>query len=340
VSQPSTLHPGNAEGSAFVVHEPDFHAVLGDAPGLVKVVETDAHEGPVYAAGEDALYFTTLPRSGGVPAPGSPRVAIKRLALDGVRFPLDPAHISVVRPNANAANGMALDPEGRLVVCEQGTRSQHAAVTRLDRATGALETVVDEWRGLRLNSPNDVVVKSDGTIWFSDPSYGHLQGFRPEPQVGDYVYRYDPLAGRLSVVADSFDKPNGLAFSPDETVLYVADSGANQEPGSYYPDRPHHVKAFDVVGGRHLANERLFCVITPGFPDGIKVDAEGRVYVSSFSGVQVFEPSGDAIGTIELPGVVNFTFGGPDRNVLFMTADDAIWAAPLEATGPPRPKGA
>ena len=95
-----------------------------------------------------------------------------------------------------------------------------------------------------------------------------------------------------------------------------------------------------MVGGRHLANERLFCVITPGFPDGIKVDAEGRVYASSFSGVQVFDPSGHAIGEIELPGAVNFTFGGPDRSVLFITADDAIWAAHLEATGPPRLKGA
>jgi gluconolactonase len=325
--------------SPFVSHDPEFRAVLGDAPRLVRVLETDAHEGPVYVPQEDALYFTTLPRPGSVPAPGTPRVAIKRIALDGRRFPLEPERVSTVRPNANVANGMALDLEGRLVVCEQGTRSQHAAVTRVDRAGGRVETVVDDWQGLNLNSPNDVVVKRDGTLWFTDPSYGHLQGFRPEPEVGDYVYRYDPASDRLSVVADSFDKPNGLAFSPGERVLYVGDSGANQEPGSYYPARPHRVLAFDVIDGRHLGPPRLFAVIAPGFPDGIKVDADGRVYVSSFSGVQVFDPGGEMLGEIRLPGAVNFTFGGPGRDVLFITTDDAIWAALLDAQAPARLRG-
>jgi gluconolactonase len=105
-------------------------------------------------------------------------------------------------------------------------------------------------------------------FWFTDPSYGHLQGFPREPQIGDHGYRFDPRTADLSVVADSFDKPNGLAFSPDESVLYVGDSGANQEPGSFYPDRPHYVEAFDVVDGRQLAAERLFCVTTPGSPTG------------------------------------------------------------------------
>ena len=328
-----------AKNSPFVSLDPEFAAVTGDAPRLARVAYTDAHEGPVYVPDEDALYFTTLPELGSVPAPGFPRVDVKRVALDGDRFPLDPDRVSTVRENANVANGMALDLEGRLVACEQGTRSQHAAITRFDRASGTVETLVDGWGGLRLNSPNDVVVKSDGTIWFTDPGYGHLQGFRPEPLVGDYVYRLDPGTGRLSVVADAFDKPNGLAFSPDERVLYIGDSGANQEAGSYYPARPHHIKAFDVVDGRRLENERLFCVTTPGFPDGIKVDAEGRVYASAFSGVQVFEPGGELIGEISLPGAVNFTFGGPDRNVLFITVDDALWAAVLNATGPSRVRG-
>jgi gluconolactonase len=308
------------------------------ATGLVRLVETDAHEGPVYVAEEDALYFTSLPRGGDVH--GRPQVAITRLALDGDRFPLDPSRVSVVREDANVANGMTLDLEGRLVVCEQGTRAQPAAITRLELSSGAAETLVDSYRGLPLNSPNDVVVGSDGTVWFTDPSYGHLQGFRPRPQLGDNVYGLDPHRRRLTVVSDSFDKPNGLAFSPDETVLYVGDSGANHEPGSYEPDRPHHVKAFDVLQGGRLAGERVFCEIAPGFPDGIKVDAAGRVYVSAFSGVQVFATSGERLGEIELPGAVNFTFGGPDRNILFITAGDAIWAAHLETTGPPRPKGA
>jgi gluconolactonase len=335
----SVQSPGAADATAFTSHDAAFSAVLGDEARLVRVVETNAHEGPVYVPDEDALYFTTLPAPRSVPAPGSPQVKVKRLALDGERFPLEPDRVSTVREDANVANGMALDLEGRLVACEQGTRSQHAAVTAFDRVTGQVTTLANEWRGLGLNSPNDVVVRSDGTVWFTDPSYGHLQGFRPRPAVGDRVYRLDPESGALSVVAYSFDKPNGLAFSPDETVLYVGDSGANHEPGSYDPARPHHILALDVVAGRRLENERPFSEISPGFPDGIKVDRDGRVYASSFSGVQVFEPEGRLIGEIALPGAVNFAFGGPDRNVLFITTDDAVWAAVLNTTGPSRVRG-
>ncbi|NDJ53382.1 MAG: SMP-30/gluconolactonase/LRE family protein, partial [Chloroflexi bacterium] len=178
---------------------------------------------------------------------------------------------------------------------------------------------------------------SDGTIWFTDPSYGYLQGFRPKPMVGDFVYRYDPHTERISVVADNFNKPNGIAFSPDESVLYINDSGANQEPGNYYVDKPHHILAYDLLEGRHLINQRLFAVTHPGFPDGMKCDAQGNVYVAAFSGVQVFNPLGDLIGEIMVPNTVNFTFGGPGNNILFITDDTAIWAATLEATGAIRP---
>jgi gluconolactonase len=336
-SSPIRRLSGYARGSPFEAHDREFEAVLGSAPRLVRVVAADAHEGPVYVADEDALYFTTLPRTGNFPLPGLPVVAIKRLALDGGRFPLEPERVSLVREDANVANGMALDLDGRLVVCEQGTLSQHARISRLDPVTGAVETVVDDWRGLRFNSPNDIVVRSDGTLWFTDPGYGHLQGFKGEPLVGDYVYRYDPGSDRLSVVADSFVKPNGLAFSPDEQVLYITDSGANQAPGSYHVGLPHHVMAFDVKDGRHLGGGRLFAVTTPGFPDGIKVDTEGRVYASALSGVQVFNPSGDLIGEIHQPGAVNFAFGGRERNTLFITTDEAVWAAVLSAQGVPQP---
>jgi gluconolactonase len=281
---------------------------------LTRIVETDAHEGPVYVTGEDALYFTTQ----------RPDVAIRRLALDGYRFPLDPGSITTVRDAANMANGMALDAEGRLVVCEQGTLCLPAAITRVDRGTGVTETLVDAWLGLRLNSPNDVVVKRDGTIWFTDPSYGHLQGFRPPPQVGDQAYRYDPRSGALSVVADGFDKPNGLAFSPDEDVLYVGDNGG-----------PRQIVAFDVVGGARLAGRRVLAASTPEHPDGLKVDGDGRVFASAADGVRIFDPSGEHLGTIPVPGTVNFTFGGVDGDILFITADDAIWAARLEVAGPP-----
>jgi gluconolactonase len=321
---------GQPEGTGFEVYDTEFAAVLGADARLELVAETDAHEGPVYIPGHDALYFTTLPRPGNVPAPGTPRAVIKRLALNGLGFPVDESRISALPAGVHVPNGMTLGHDGHLVVCEQGTRSEPARISRVDPVTGQVEGLVDSWGALSLNSPNDVVVRGDGTIWFTDPSYGYLQGFRPEPQLGDYVYRFDPASGRLSVVADCFDKPNGLAFSPDQQILYIADSGANQEPGSYHVQRPHRILAFDVRDGTHLAGGRLFAVITPGFPDGIKVDLAGRVYASSFSGVQVFSPAGDLIGEIRLPGTVNFTFGGPMGDVLFITTDTAVWAAVLD----------
>ncbi len=308
---------------------PGGYLTPGDQDRAVRVVDVDAHEGPVYLAGEDALYFTTLPRAGRI----SPLASINRLALDGDRFPVDADRITVVDADVVMTNGMALDRDGSLIVCDQGNPSVPAQLRRVDPRTGETSTIVDAWQGLRLNSPNDVVVKSDGTIWFTDPAYGYLQGFRPQPQVGDFVYRFDPAIESLTVVADSFSKPNGIAFSPDERVLYVTDSGANQELGTYYVNLPHHVIAFDVVGGRQLANQRLFAVTTPGFPDGIKVDRAGRVYVSSPTGVQVYSPEGDLIDHIDVPGTVNFTFGGADHNILFITANTAIWAAALDTKG-------
>jgi gluconolactonase len=285
-------------------YSPVGEAVMSVRPE--RIVETDAHEGPVYAADEDALYFTTVRRES---------VAIKCLSLaDGSG--------SVVRADANMANGMTLDREGQLVICEQGTLTAPARISRLDRTTGAVETLVDSWNGLPLNSPNDVVVKSDGTIWFTDPSYGYLQGFRPKPQIGDHVYRYNPVADSLNLVADGFDKPNGLAFSPDERVLYVGDNGA-----------PHELIAFDVEDGARLSGRRVVAASSGEHPDGIKVDSEGRIYASAPGGVQILAPTGELVGEIELPGAVIFAFGGPEGNVLYITTDTAIWAVVLNAKG-------
>jgi gluconolactonase len=267
----------------------------------------DAHEGPVYAADEHALYFTSLPR----PGQATPVVDIKRLDLVS-------GNVTVLVSDARMANGMTLDHDGALLVCEQGTFTLPAAIASVDRVTGKRETVVDA----PLNSPNDVVVKSDGTIWFTDPSYGWLQGFRPEPAGSDAVYRYDPRTGELAQVADSFDKPNGLCFSPGETTLYVGDNG-----------EPHHVKAFDVIDGCSLARERVLAEIGPGHPDGMKVDSEGGLYVSSASGVQVLSPAGESLGELALPGAVNFCFGGSGHDVLFIATDTAIHAAHLQAKG-------
>jgi gluconolactonase len=225
------------------------------------------------------------------------------------------------------------------IACEQGSRRHDARISRIDSRTGAAETIVDRCDGRRLSSPNDVVVAADGTVWFTDPSYGHLQGFRPVPDSPDAVMRHDPRSGATVVVADDFDKPNGLCLSPDERVLYVADSGANQEPGSFHAERPHHVRAFDVRDGE-LTGGRLFADVAPGIPDGLKVDRAGRVYASSASGIQVFSPAGRLLGEIALPGAVSFAFGGADRDVLFITADTAIWAAALTTSGAPAPEGA
>jgi gluconolactonase len=218
---------------------------------LIELARVDAHEGPVCLDG--GLYFTTVPRE-------DRRVSIKRLDLTALA-------VEVVREDANGANGMTIGADGRLLVCEQWSMRERARISAVEPASGAAETVVDALAGLPLNSPNDVVEAGDGTIWFTDPSYGYLQGFRPEPAHGDYVYRYEPRTGRLTVVASDLDKPNGLAFSPDERVLYAGDSGANHEPGSFDPRRPHEIRAFDLVDGR-LVNSRLFAVTTPGFPDG------------------------------------------------------------------------
>ncbi len=280
-----------------------FSTLTSPPPGfparVERLVDVDAHEGPVYVAGEDALYFTSVPRPG-------PRVDIKRLDLGSLS-------VSLVREDAAAANGMALGHDGRLIVCEQ----IGGAVAAVDPLTGERDVLVDGF-----NSPNDVVVKSDRTIWFTDPSYGWLQGFRPPPRGRDAVHRFDPCTGVATAVAASFDKPNGLCFSPDERTLYVADNG-----------EPHHLKAFDVVDGERLERERVIHVSSSEHPDGLKSDASGRLYATYDGGVEVLAPDGKPLGAIDVPGAVNFCFGGPNGNVLFITADTAIYAAHLNTKG-------
>jgi len=274
-----------------------------------RIAEVDAHEGPVWVDAERALYFTT--QAG----------AIKRLALDS-------GEIRAVLLDAHMPNGMTLGHDGRLILCEQGSLLSPAAISAIDPATGAREVLVDNWRGEPLNSPNDVVMRHDGTIWFTDPSYGFLQGFRPEPRLGDYVYRFDPATGVLEVVDDAFVKPNGIAFSPDGDTLYVTDSGANQEAGSFHVAMPHHIVAFTVTPELRLTDRRLLAVTMPGFPDGLKTDGAGRVYASAFSGVQVFSPAGNLLDEIDLPGAVNFAFAADD---LLITADTAVWSVSLDS---------
>ncbi|HEX9985239.1 MAG TPA: SMP-30/gluconolactonase/LRE family protein [Thermoanaerobaculia bacterium] len=310
----------------FILHSDEFLNVIGPDPQYRTVPNVSAHEGPVYVREWDAVLFTTVPVNTNVPTFGGKLVSIGRLDVASLQ-------VSTFVDATNVANGMTLDREGRLLVCEQGSQTTRAAISRYDLGTREREVVTEHWLGQPFNSPNDVVVKSDGTIWFTDPSYGALQGFRPVPVIGDYVYRYDPADRSVTVVADSFNKPNGLAFSVDESILYVNDSGAIQGPGTYYPALPHHIRAFDVVNGRTLANDRHFATIVPGIPDGLKVDGQDRVYSSSFSGVQVFNRHGKLLGEIVADGVANFCFGGPDGNLLFMMCDREINIATLAAVG-------
>jgi gluconolactonase len=249
-------------------------------------------------------------------------VDVARVALDGESFPVPASAVETVREAANVANGMTLDAEGRLVICEQGTMAEPARISRLDLRTRTAETLAEGHDGLPLSSPNDVVVKSDGTVWFTDPSYGHLQGFRPPPRLPDAVYRYDPGSGELRAAAVGFDKPNGLAFSPDERVLYVGDNGA-----------PHHLLAFAVRRDGSLGRRRVIARSARHHPDGLEVDTAGRIYASAATGIHIHASGGRLIGEIRLPGAVNFTFGGRDGNVLFITADSAVWAATLAARG-------
>jgi gluconolactonase len=312
---------------AFVAADAGFAAVTGTCPSLSVLARCDAHEGPTYLPGDDALYVTTVPR--GRP----PAAEVRRIALDGDRVGLGAERVTAVPGTAVMPNGMTAWGS-RLLVCEQGGFHHPARLSTLDPRTGATTTVVQDYEGRPLNSPNDVVVRRDGTIWFTDPSYGHLQHFRPGTALPDALYRFEPMTGELRMVADDLDKPNGLAFSPDETVLYVADSGAVHGPGSYDPDRPHHAYAYDVVGGTALGSRRILDVAPAGTPDGLVVDEDGRVYVCCADGVRVLSPDGTLLGRIAVPGgAVNLTFGGRDRDRLFITADTAVWVAALNTRG-------
>ncbi len=230
-------------------------------------------------------------------------------------------------PSQNA-NGNTRDLEGRLVTCEHLMRR----VTRTEH-NGSITVVADSYRGKRLNSPNDVVVKSDGSIWFTDPPYGIIsdyEGRRAEQeQPGCFVYRCDPDTGAISLVADDFQKPNGLAFSPDETILYISDTG-----GSHDPQGAHHIRAFDVAGDNTLTKPRIFTQISSGLSDGFRCDVQGNIWTSSQNAVQCFSPQAELLGEIIIGEVVsNLTFGGPRNNQLFITATTSLYSIYLGVSG-------
>lgn len=240
--------------------------------------------------------------------------------------------VSVFRTETNFLNGNTRDRQGRLVSCEHGGRR----VIRTE-PNGSITVIADSHQGRKLNSPNDVVVKSDGTIWFTDPDYGIMsdyEGFKAEmEQEGCFVYRVDPLSGEIVVVVNDFVKPNGLAFSEDEKILYIADSGRSHDP-----EGPHHIRALSVSDTNTLSNSRVFCKVDPGLPDGFRVDIYGNVWTSCQNGVICFDRIGTALGKIKIPQMVsNLTFGGPRRNRLFITATKSVYAVYVATTGAQTP---
>jgi gluconolactonase len=267
-------------------------------------------EGPVWFADQNCLIWSDIPNN-----------RMMRYVPDGT--------VDVFRANSNNSNGNTRDRQGRLVTCEHGARR----VTRTE-ADGSITVIADTHKGKRLNSPNDVVVKSDGSIWFTDPPYGIMSDYEgnkgEQEQDGCYVYRVDPKSGKISVVVDDFVRPNGLAFSPDEKILYIADSARSHDPAG-----PNHIRAFTVrENGTLKGGEVLVALDDGGLPDGIRLDTEGNIWSSALDGVRVFSREGTPLGMIRLPqAVANLTFGGPKRNRLFITSTHALYSVYVAATG-------
>jgi gluconolactonase len=243
-----------------------------------------------------------------------------------LRWDEETGAVSTYRKPSGYANGNTRDRQGRLVTCEHGGRR----VSRTER-DGRVVTLVDCFEKKKLNSPNDVVCKSDGSIWFTDPSFGILgwdEGAKAEPELPANVYRWD---GELSVVAEGINQPNGLAFSPDESILYIVESRSV----------PRKILAYDVVGAKTLRNRRVLIDAGPaGTPDGFRVDMEGNLWcgwgmgAEGLDGVHVFNPDGKLIGRVDLPErCANVCFGGPHRNRLFMAASSSLYALYVNVQG-------
>ncbi|MGY5764733.1 SMP-30/gluconolactonase/LRE family protein [Brachybacterium sp. DNPG3] len=252
-----------------------------------------------------------------------------------LEFSEETGETTVFAEDVMYTNGRTLDLQGMIVTCSHGKRS-----IQRDRAVRPGDVhrpreLVEKWDGHRFNSPNDVIVASDGAIWFTDPSYGiHRpgEGYAGYEEYGDrYVFRYDESTSEVRPVVIDVEAPNGLALSPDETLLYVADSSAspsNPDRAASSDSRPrgHALRVYDLVEGRHAKNGRVLVEVSPGVPDGLKVDAEGRIWCSSESGVQVFSPAGERLLDLPVPErTANLCFGGDDGTTLYITATTGLY---------------
>jgi gluconolactonase len=280
-----------------------FRGVAGDEHLEQLFGEGRWTEGPVYVPAGRYLLFDDIPNN-------------RMLRWDECT-----GAIGVFREPSGYANGNTLDREGRLVTCEHGGRR----VSRTEH-DGSITTIADRVDGKRLNSPNDVVVCSDGSIWFTDPSYGidsDYEGHRAESEIGACnVYRVDPLTGEVRTVADDFERPNGLAFSLDEQTLYIADT------------RRKHIRAFGVGDDGALTGGDVFTTCSVGVFDGFRLDSTGRIWAAAGDGVHCFAQDGTLIGKLLLPEIVsNLVFGGPKRNRLFVCATTSVYSILLNVNG-------
>lgn len=271
-------------------------------------------EGPVYVPASKSVFWSDIPED---------RV---------MRYDEASGAVSVFEQPCGYHNGHTLDAFGRMVAAEHGGRR----ISRLG-FDGRWETVVDRFDGKRLNSPNDVLVKSDGSIWFSDPSYGidsDYEGHAAESEIGSCnVYRHDPDTGQTTAVVTGLDRPNGLAFSPDERVLYVSDTSHIDTPA---------IHSFRVAGdGRTVDEGRVFAVAEVGAFDGFRLDRSGNLWTSSGDGVRVYSADATLLGRINIPETVsNLCFGGPKRNRLYITATSSLYAVYVNAKPAGHPGGA
>lgn len=254
-----------------------------------------------------------------------------------LRWNEESGEVSVYRSPAHHTNGNTRDRQGRLVSCEHTGRR----VTRTEH-DGSITVLMDSFEGKRLSSPNDVVVHSDGSVWFTDPGYGimlNYEGQVAEAELPNRVYRLDPDSGEAAIVADDFLRPNGLCFSPDEELLYIVDTGRSHDP-----DGPSHIRVFDVTADNRLENGRVFVDMNPGMADGIRCDEDGNLWAAAgwagpgFDGAHCYAPDGTRIGQIHLPEIcANLCFGGAGKNRLFMASSQSIYAVYVETVGAQQP---
>lgn len=297
----------------YEIHDDRFRFLVFGTERLVEhYSDCRWAEGPVWFEDLGCLIWSDIPNQ-----------RLLRLLPDG--------HVSVFR-TTDFVNGNTRDRQGRLVSCEHGGRR----VIRTE-ADGSITVIADRHDGKRLNSPNDVVVKSDGSIWFTDPSYGiqsNYEGYRAKPeQPSCNVYRVDPATGTVTMVVNDFKMPNGLAFSPDESKLYVADSGA-----THFSDGPHHIRAFDVDADSKLSGGSVLYTTDVGVPDGFRIDSDGNIWTSAGDGIHCVAPDGTLLGKILIPQIVaNVTFGGPRRNCLYIAATKSLYSISVGAAGIQRP---